>query len=112
MAQVYKSSAFLQQCFASHRLCLAVKRIESDRVVVACTSCRLLHRLTVAPAPSPDAPAGAAPMGPLTACLEAHGASVGIREINLSQDRIRLRCADCRAVHDLVVSEFETQSRG
>jgi hypothetical protein len=47
MAEIIRSGAFLQQCWSVHPLCLTVKRIEADRIVVlTCSSCRMVHRVT------------------------------------------------------------------
>ena len=47
MAEVIRSGAFLQQCWSVHPLCLTVKRVEPDRIVVlTCSSCRMVHRVT------------------------------------------------------------------
>ena len=41
MAESIRSGAFLQQCWSVHPLCLTVKRVESERIVVlTCSSCR------------------------------------------------------------------------
>ena len=47
MAEIIRSGAFLQQCWSVHPLCLMVKRIEPERIVVlTCSSCRMVHRVT------------------------------------------------------------------
>ncbi len=47
MAEIIRSGAFLQQCWSVHPLCLTVKRVEPDRIVVlTCSSCRMVHRVT------------------------------------------------------------------
>ena len=47
MAEIIRSGAFLQQCWSVHPLCLTVKRVESERIVVlTCSSCRMVHRVT------------------------------------------------------------------
>jgi hypothetical protein len=46
MGQRFQSGAFVQQCFAVHPLCLSLKRIdEQGRLIVACTSCRMMHHM-------------------------------------------------------------------
>ena len=34
MAEIIRSGAFLQQCWSVHPLCLTVKRVEPERIVV------------------------------------------------------------------------------
>jgi hypothetical protein len=47
MAEIIRSVAFLQQCWSVHPLCLTVKRVEPERIVVlTCSSCRMVHRVT------------------------------------------------------------------
>ena len=47
MAEIIRSGAFLQQCWSVHPLCLTVKRVEPERIVVlTCSSCRMVHRVT------------------------------------------------------------------
>jgi hypothetical protein len=48
MGQVFKSGAFIQQCFAVHPLCLNLKSLHlPSGLVLRCTSCNMLHRLTL-----------------------------------------------------------------
>ena len=47
MAEIIRSGAFLQQCWSVHPLCLTVKRVEPERIVVLTCSCgRMVHRVT------------------------------------------------------------------
>ena len=47
MAQRFQSGAFVQQCFAVHPLSLLKRIDEQGRLVVACTSCCMMHLATV-----------------------------------------------------------------
>jgi len=123
MVQVIRSGAFLQQCWSVHPLCVTVKRVSDDRsVVLLCSSCRSAHRLSVAAVVS----RGSAAQGAgeevtqeewgsgdslLGACLAAHHASITISAMDVIQDLVRLRCADCRRHYDLTVASFETHQR-
>lgn len=50
MAQVFRSGAFLQQCWSVHPLCIAVKRLVDDRtLILSCSSCRSVHHLALGP---------------------------------------------------------------
>jgi hypothetical protein len=122
MADVIRSGAFLQQCWSVHPLCLTVKRVEPDRIVVlTCSSCRMVHRVTAdavtrkASAVEPASPeSGAAQPDGLVAlktCMGTHAPALSVREMDVFQDAVWLRCAECRAQFDLAVSQFETQQK-
>jgi len=120
MSPLYKSGAFAQQCFASHPLCLAIKKLDAPaKVLLHCSACRLLHRLTVRSLTSrpaamaqtegePEAPGG---VGSLERCVNTHPTALAIREMDMIRDWVGLRCAECRRVFDLDVALFETRQR-
>ena len=120
MGQRFQSGAFVQQCFAVHPLCLSLKRIdEHGRLVVACTSCRMMHLMT---ADQVVGRVAAVPLGgevdspkvmptareSLESCLLAHPVSVTIRELDVIRDQVGLRCGECRRMFDMRVSVFES----
>lgn len=121
MAQVNRSGAFLQQCWSVHPLCVTVKRMtDENALVLICSSCKSAHYLTVAAVTSKASSAqqmageGALrdePSGEerLKACVSTHHASLILREMDVFQDLVRLRCADCRRQYELTVSAFETR---
>ncbi|MGQ0555350.1 MAG: hypothetical protein ACT4PN_05315, partial [Nitrospiraceae bacterium] len=47
----------------------------------------------------------------LKACVSTHHASLTLREMDVFQDLVRLRCADCRRQYELTVSVFETRHK-
>ena len=120
MVQRFQSGAFVQQCFAVHPLCLSLKRIDYDgRLVIACTSCRMMHLMTptqvvwrVAAVPlggeveTPQTQPTARES--LEDCLRAHPVSVTIRELDVIRDQVGLRCGECRRIFDMQVSGFES----
>lgn len=123
MAQVIRSGAFLQQCWSVHPLCVTVKRMTDEQVVVlSCSSCKSVHHLTTTTVVSNgpltlgvseennvrDEPSGEEF---LRACVSSHSASLSLREMDVFQDLVRLRCADCRRLYDLAVAIFETRQR-
>jgi hypothetical protein len=122
MAEIIRSGAFLQQCWSVHPLCLTVKRIEADRIVVlTCSSCRMVHRVTTGmitkkvwtgnsspPELDPAQPDG---LVTLKTCLSAHTPALSVREMDVFQDAVWIRCAECRAQYDLTVSQFETHQK-
>ena len=125
MAQVIRSGAFLQQCWSVHPLCVTVKRIADDRtVVLLCSSCRSAHHLqcdsVVAQAsaaqsgieePAPTVAGTAEGLTPLANCITAHRSSLSLREMDVFEDRVLIRCADCRCHYDLAVAHFETHHK-
>jgi hypothetical protein len=114
MADISRSGAFLQQCFAVHPLCLSLKRMDPEnRLVVPCRSCKLVHYVAVSDIFSP--PSGHAASGDaashrarLLHCLERHPLSVTIRAMDVTEDALGLRCAECRYLMDIAVAAFET----
>jgi hypothetical protein len=122
MGEVIRSGAFLQQCWSVHPLCLTVKRIEADRVVVLiCSSCRMVHRVTtgtitrqtsaVDPSPPESGPARPDGLVALKTCLGAHAPALSVREMDVFHDAVWVRCAECRAQFDLTVAQFETHQK-
>ena len=122
MAEIIRSGAFLQQCWSVHPLCLTVKRVEPDRIVVlTCSSCRMVHRVTTGvitkkvstgdvSLPEPD-PAQSDGLMALKACMGTHAPALSVREMDVFQDALWVRCAECRAQYDLTVSQFETHQK-
>lgn len=122
MAEIIRSGAFLQQCWSVHPLCLAVKRIEPERIVVlTCTSCRMVHRVTTGAISRQASAAGffssearlaeTDGLVALKICLGTHAPALSVREMDVFQDALWLRCAECRAQYDLTVSQFETHQK-
>ncbi len=121
MVQIIRSGAFLQQCWSVHPLCVTVKRMTDENVVVlSCSSCKSAHYLTVTAVTSQAASAqhiageGTSRDEPpgeefLKACVSTHHASLTLREMDVFQDLVRLRCADCRRLYELTISVFETR---
>ena len=123
MAQIIRSGAFLQQCWSVHPLCVTVKRMTDEHaVVLSCSSCKSAHYLTVATVTSqassaqqraggdvcPDEPSGEEC---LKVCVSTHQAVLTLREMDVFQDLVRLRCADCRRQYELTISAFETRHK-
>lgn len=123
MTQIVRSGAFLQQCWSVHPLCVAVKRMGDDRrLVLACTSCKSGHYLTVGLVTPKDSTASelvaAGQIGQevtgeelLSACIMTHRSAITLREMDVFQDLVLLRCADCRRHYTVQVSAFETHQR-
>jgi hypothetical protein len=47
----------------------------------------------------------------LKTCLGTHAPALSVREMDVFQDAVWLRCAECRAQFDLAVSQFETHQK-
>jgi hypothetical protein len=123
MTQIIRSGAFLQQCWSVHPLCVTVKRMgENQTLVLACSSCKSTHHLVLGMVLSKDSLAQGAAAGNqanaeasgevlLSACIATHQASITPREMDVLQDLLLLRCADCRRLYELTVTSFETHQR-
>ena len=123
MTQIVRSGAFLQQCWSVHPLCVTVKRMGDDRrLVLSCSSCKSGHYLTVSLVTSKEATASelvaAGQIGQevtgeelLSACIMTHRSAITLREMDVFQDLVLLRCADCRRHYTVQVSVFETHQR-
>lgn len=121
MSQVVRSGAFLQQCWSVHPLCVTVKRLGDDRMLVlSCSSCKSGHYLTVDRVIPKDSAASEPSMGSqisqedagdqlLSACIATHRTAITLREMDVFQDVVLLRCADCRRHYVVHVSAFETR---
>jgi hypothetical protein len=122
-AQIIRSGAFLQQCWSVHPLCVTVKRMTEGRsLVLSCSSCKSAHHLTVGMVVPKHGPAQEAAgetaaqqersgESLLSACMMTHQASITLREMDVFQDVVLLRCADCRRYYELTVSSFETHQK-
>lgn len=95
---------------------------DENALVLICSSCKSAHYLTVATVTSQAASAqhmaGAGTSRDeqpgeefLKACVSTHHASLTLREMDVFQDLVRLRCADCRRQYELTVSVFETRHK-
>lgn len=95
---------------------------DEGAVVLSCSSCKSAHYLTgitvSSKASSAQQTAGEnalrdEPHGDefLKACVSAHHASLSLREMDVFQNLVRLRCADCRRRYELTVSAFETRHK-
>jgi hypothetical protein len=122
--QIFRSGAFLQQCWAVHPLCITAKRMANgNKLILNCTSCRSVHQLTLSSVEvrasavfdGPDS-AGSHPtsedaQGCLADCLSMHAAALSVREMDVFKDFALLRCAECRRHYALTVGSFETHQR-
>ena len=110
---VYKSGAFLQQCFSVHPLSLALKLVASPEIVgVVCTNCRMRHRMTlrqVNAAPMDKMESRINEVVALQECFNGHSEDVRINSVNVERHVVEFRCRPCRRTYVLDVALFETR---
>jgi hypothetical protein len=124
MSQVFRSGAFLQQCWSVHPLCVSVRRITAEnQLALACTSCRFAHYLRIGSivfGPVLSEPTGTSPDAAedrpdvearLAGCIEAHSSALSLREMDVFKDFAVIRCAECRRHYALTVTAFETHQK-
>ena len=123
MTQIIKSGAFLQQCWSVHPLCVTVKRMADDgSLILTCSSCKSAHRLVLAIVSSKESgahdetqdPPGTSPeegSNSLAHCIAQHRSAVTMRDMDVFQNLVLLRCADCRRHYEATVASFETHQR-
>lgn len=110
----YISPAFLQQCFAMHRLDLVIKQIKGSAIIVFCRSCRLRHTVRVAlwddAVPGPSTDAAAVLPDALIQCATAHLPAIGVHAVDVVQSYLDVSCAECRATYPFTFMECVTRS--
>jgi hypothetical protein len=115
VSPIYKSGAFAQQCFASHPLCLGLKRLTlPDLIVLTCSSCRFQHHIRIRSMSMQHSMAGIVepdphePLDCLERCSHEHLRSLRVVHMDVIGDALALRCTECRRVYTIEVAEFET----
>ena len=109
---IFKSGAFIQQCFAVHPLSLSFKMITlPDKAGILCANCNMRHRLTVGVFQTqvhdePLVEHGAAEQ--LEKCTKAHADDLRVSGVNVEHDTVQLRCRVCSRTYQMNVSLFET----
>ena len=122
MAEVFRSGAFLQQCWSVHPLCVSLRRITAEnQLALACTSCRFAHYVSIGsivhgpPSASEEVPRTfedtADVRARLASCIEAHPTALSLREMDVFEDLAVIRCAECRRHYALTVTTFETHQK-
>jgi len=110
----FLSAAFLQQCFAMHRLDLAVRQLKGSGIVVACRQCKIRHTVRLGrPVEAPEVPSSdAIPLfsEPLLLCVATHLPAIGVRAVDVVHDALDLSCAQCRVIHPFRIIECVTRS--
>lgn len=110
----FLSPAFLQQCFAMHRLDLVVRQLKGSGIIVACRQCKIRHTVRLGRwaenqggPPGDEGPLFAAP---LLACAATHLPAIDVHAVDVVSDALELWCADCRATYPFRIIECVTRS--
>lgn len=120
MARLFKSGAFIQQCFATHPLCLGFKKFTSpDLMVLQCSSCRFRHGVRVRGMTSrPSASINVPAQQPaedraeehLAHCANEHPTALRVSGLEVTEDALDLRCGECRRTFAVEAAAFETHA--
>ena len=109
---VFKSGAFLQQCFSVHPLSLGVKVVTlPDLIGIVCLNCRMRHRLTLSQSAET---ANATPENQLHGAEDVHPCStqhiedLRVASVDVVQNFVEIRCRPCRRTFRLKIRLFET----
>ena len=112
MANIFKSGAFLQQCFSMHPLSLSVKMIAlPDKIGIACANCKSRHRLTFSTliriiGDSESMKDGADQT--LQSCITEHNNALHVTEVSVDQEIVQFRCRLCKIGFQATILVYET----
>lgn len=109
---IFKSGAFLQQCFSVHPLTLNVKLVTPpDLVGIVCTNCRMKHRLTVLRVGLQELEEkknNNEGLLPFQHCSQTHPEDIRIVGVDVVKSFVEFRCRPCRRTYLLDVGLIET----
>ncbi len=111
---VFKSGAFLQQCFSVHPLALCLKLVQLPSTAgILCLNCRMRHRLTIeeasaSPGPKDDEGHEENALSELGRCFQAHSEDIRLVAVGVEQSSVRFRCRRCHRNFGLSIRIFET----
>lgn len=91
-------------------------------LVLSCSSCKSTHHLTLGNVVSRISSVhgtdgggqtltGVSDAELLKACATTHQSAVTLRDMDVFQDLVLLRCSDCRRQYELTVAAFETHQK-
>ncbi len=112
MPNIYKSGAFLQQCFAVHPLSLSFKMLAlPDKIGITCVNCQSRHRLTIEKisrilGDSETAEESAAVN--LESCAVQHQEAIHVTDVSIERDIVQFRCRHCKTGFRVGVTLYET----
>jgi hypothetical protein len=97
---------------------------DGNQLILACTSCRFAHYLTLgsvlvmdsAVSEGTEDSSGERAVQPngraqLVACLGTHATALSLRDMDVFEDLVLIRCAECRRAYTLRVTSFETHQK-
>ena len=107
---VFKSGAFLQQCFSVHPLTLNLKVVTlPDLVGVFCTNCRMKHRVIVQRVvPLENEELNKEGLLSFQECSQNHPEDVRVSLVDVVKNSVEFRCRPCRRTYLLDVEMIET----
>ncbi|MDH5427955.1 MAG: hypothetical protein OEZ57_04210 [Nitrospirota bacterium] len=109
---VFKSGAFLQQCFSVHPLTLILKLVTPPSMIgIFCTNCQMKHRLTITwmTASGVEQPGSKdQEMLALQDCSKAHPEEVRLSLVDVVKNAVEFRCYPCSRTYALNLSLVET----
>ena len=111
---VYKSGAFLQQCFSVHPLTLNLKLVTPpDLVGIFCTNCRMKHRVMVRKVVIQETERTNVAIGEngildFQHCSQVHPEDVRISQVDVVKNSLEFRCRPCRRIYLLDVGVIES----
>lgn len=112
MPTIYKSGAFLQQCFSVHPLSLNFKMLTlPDKIGIACVNCKFRHRLTIKSISRLIGDAESFQEDDaenLHACVSQHKEALHVTEVSVKQDIVQFRCRLCKIGFQVSISLYET----
>lgn len=112
MPNIFKTGAFLQQCFSVHPLSLSFKMFMfPDKLGIFCQNCKIRHRLTISNiskmiGSSEMLTVGVADI--LRYCAENHQGMLQVTEVSVEFNAIKLRCRTCKASFQLTIMLYES----
>lgn len=115
MSPIFKSGAFIRQCFAVHPLSLSVKLFSPpDKIGIVCANCDMRHRLTIAeflPFLEDDSSTQTGTPDELSHCVGSHPEELRISGVDMGRDVVQVRCGNCQRRYHLDVTLFETHQK-
>lgn len=112
MANIYKSGAFLQQCFAVHPFSLHLKMFRPPNTIgISCSHCKSRHRLTIGRLAQMMGETERSLSNPdtiLETCMIEHPQSLHITEVSIDQDALHFRCRLCKIGLHATINLYET----
>ncbi len=115
MSPIYKSGAFIQQCFSVHPLSMNVKLFTLPNIVgILCHNCQLRHRITIHTVSKflgEDVAGEEDASTSLSDCTTQHAEELRISGLNVVQDIMQLRCTHCKKGYHLTISLIESHQK-